>query len=719
METVLHAPFAGRVKELLVSDRAARSRPARRWCASSRSATDRGGRGRRRTRVRTSTCPSAAVDGDPAQRAARGLGGPARDACSATTSTRTTEGGALAGLPRRRGTRWPTAGSTCVHDELELLRRLRRPRRAQPQPAGRRGGAHRAARAQPARALPHLPAEPRRRARRACPSDFRDRLDAGARALRRRPSSTAPPRSRRRSSGSSSPSSAPTPEVALVTALLQRWIAEPAPRPPADADGRATLLDRLGRATQLRFPIVGDLARSVRFRWFDQPLVDADRAGVLAGVRDELDELDAPTPDAPDRPERIDALAAIPEQIVRFLGRAARRRRRRAGADARGARQAALPRATTCTTCASPGRRRAARSPSPTTARRPRRPSWSPPIGTVDGADDPDGALAGLVGRARSRPGPTATTPSSTSTCTWPGAPADPRGGSRRSCRPARRRRRLRRTTSAGSPWRSCPGDGRPVGLLHVPRPAGRRHARRGRPPVRGVHPMVGRRLNLWRLRDFDVTRLEAPEDVLLYHCVARGQPGRPAARRARPGAPAGRRPRRRRAGHGPAARRARGGELPRGDPPGARGARRRRRQARHEPRVGARLARRRRRPRPADRARRARSRPLTDGAGHRGGAAAGPGRRRPDGHPVADRASASRYQPGRRGRRHRRAAADRAAASRSTTTPSKVRPRPAPRPRLPLRARAPMLTGAGGSARRARPRRHRRARARSTVRAG
>src|SRR5690349_20025076 len=28
---------------------------------------------------------------------------------------------------------------------------------------------------------------------------------------------------------------------------------------------------------------------------------------------------------------------------------------------------------------------------------------------------------------------------------------------------------------------------------------------------VRGVHRMVARRLNLWRLRDFDVTRLEAP----------------------------------------------------------------------------------------------------------------------------------------------------------------------------------------------------------------
>ena len=42
---------------------------------------------------------------------------------------------------------------------------------------------------------------------------------------------------------------------------------------------------------------------------------------------------------------------------------------------------------------------------------------------------------------------------------------------------------------------------------------------------VRGLHPMVGRRLDLWRLRDFDLTRVEAPEDVLLYHCVAKDNP--------------------------------------------------------------------------------------------------------------------------------------------------------------------------------------------------
>ncbi len=42
---------------------------------------------------------------------------------------------------------------------------------------------------------------------------------------------------------------------------------------------------------------------------------------------------------------------------------------------------------------------------------------------------------------------------------------------------------------------------------------------------IRGVHPMVARRLNLWRLREFDITRIDAPEDVLLYECVGRANP--------------------------------------------------------------------------------------------------------------------------------------------------------------------------------------------------
>ena len=107
------------------------------------------------------------------------------------------------------------------------------------------------------------------------------------------------------------------PEVAIATALLGCWIAEPAPTGDLAAHSRR-LLERLGRATQLRFPVIGDLARSVRFRWFDQPQVDAERTDVLAGVRDELTVLAADGGLA-DRTERIEALALIPEQIVRFL----------------------------------------------------------------------------------------------------------------------------------------------------------------------------------------------------------------------------------------------------------------------------------------------------------------------------------------------------------------------------------------------------------------
>ena len=107
-----------------------------------------------------------------------------------------------------------------------------------------------------------------------------------------------------------------TADVHLVSSLLQRWITEPAPAESLTWPVRQ-VLDRLVRATQLRFPVVGDLARSVRFRWFDQPLVDEDRSSVLAGVSGELSALSDDA--AADRADRIDALAAIPEQIVRFL----------------------------------------------------------------------------------------------------------------------------------------------------------------------------------------------------------------------------------------------------------------------------------------------------------------------------------------------------------------------------------------------------------------
>ncbi|MCW2819561.1 MAG: ATP-grasp protein, partial [Marmoricola sp.] len=108
-----------------------------------------------------------------------------------------------------------------------------------------------------------------------------------------------------------------TPEVALVAALLGAWSREAPPVGDLAARSRE-LLERLGRVPQARYPAVGDLARSVRFRWFDQPAVDAERAGVLLGMRDEVEAL-AASADVPDRARRIEALAAVPEQTVGFL----------------------------------------------------------------------------------------------------------------------------------------------------------------------------------------------------------------------------------------------------------------------------------------------------------------------------------------------------------------------------------------------------------------
>ncbi len=161
------------------------------------------------------------------------------------------------------------------------------------------------------------------------------------------------------------------------------------------------------------------------------------------------------------------------------------------------------------------------------------------------------------------------------------------------------------------------------------------------------------------------------------------GEPRGPAAGGPRAGAPDVRRTRRGRHHHLAAARRARGGELPGVDPPRAGRARLGRRQARHEPRLGHRLAGRRPRPRRARRARH-QDQPADRRRRRRGGRGPGPpGRPRrragPDGR-------ALQRPAGIRRRLHGRGAADRAAQAprRLRLQGRAVAP---PRARLPLRA--------------------------------
>ncbi|MEO5852054.1 MAG: carboxyl transferase domain-containing protein [Nocardioides sp.] len=306
------------------------------------------------------------------------------------------------------------------------------------------------------------------------------------------------------------------PDVQLATAVLQRWIVEPPPAEPLAVAAR-DLLERLVRATQLRFPVIGDLARSIRFRWFDQPLVEEERAGVLAGVRDEVAAL-AADPEAPDRTARIEALAAIPEQIVRFLAKRLEDgvpeqepmlevlvRRHYREYDLHGL--ASVVRAERTFAVADY-----------TLDDRPTR--LVSTEGTFAELGDPDSPLNAAIAAelAARTPGHQAVVDLYLS---WPDAPGSPERASERLAALVGAlpyAADLRRIAVA-----VCPDGDREVDYFTY-RPMTEGGVVEDQ-LVRGVHPMVGRRLNLWRLRNFHVTRIDAPEDVLLYECVARDNP--------------------------------------------------------------------------------------------------------------------------------------------------------------------------------------------------
>ncbi|MFG3708345.1 carboxyl transferase domain-containing protein [Micromonospora sp. NPDC047670] len=107
-------------------------------------------------------------------------------------------------------------------------------------------------------------------------------------------------------------------DAAVVATLLRAWLREP---PPDEAlrEPAGLALERLVAATQVRFPVVADLARGVVFAWLGQPLLRRNRARVYAGVRKHLRHLDA-HPDAPDRAERIAEMVRSTEPLVRLLG---------------------------------------------------------------------------------------------------------------------------------------------------------------------------------------------------------------------------------------------------------------------------------------------------------------------------------------------------------------------------------------------------------------
>jgi acetyl/propionyl-CoA carboxylase alpha subunit/acetyl-CoA carboxylase carboxyltransferase component len=109
-----------------------------------------------------------------------------------------------------------------------------------------------------------------------------------------------------------------TDNAEIVSEVLRQWLASAPPAEPLRERAGLTL-EHLIEATQVRFPAVADLARGVVFRWFAQPLLRRNRAKVYAAVRNHLRYLDR-NPDAPDRARRIQAMVASPEPLLRLIG---------------------------------------------------------------------------------------------------------------------------------------------------------------------------------------------------------------------------------------------------------------------------------------------------------------------------------------------------------------------------------------------------------------
>jgi acetyl/propionyl-CoA carboxylase alpha subunit/acetyl-CoA carboxylase carboxyltransferase component len=303
-------------------------------------------------------------------------------------------------------------------------------------------------------------------------------------------------------------------QLPAVLALLERWLT--AGRPPTGPSRSEVgeVLDRLVVATQLRYPSVGDLARAVRYRYFEEPVVLQARREVLDEAERLLDELDAADGrgDTSENMARVEALVASPEPLIRLLaqrfGRPTSRpdpilevltRRYYRSRDLQHVRSFLLD-GHSCVT-ADYELNGARLQLLCLMAEAEALPSTLPSLAaSVADVADPANLLVDLY-------------------LSWPHRPADPdtMAGELRELLagvpPLRTGRRVTVTV--------CTPDGDVEAVTFRPSPEGLAEDR----IIRGLHPLTAQRLNLWRLKNFDGVRLPSAEDTYLLHVVAKDNP--------------------------------------------------------------------------------------------------------------------------------------------------------------------------------------------------
>ena len=303
--------------------------------------------------------------------------------------------------------------------------------------------------------------------------------------------------------------------LSLVTAMLERRL--DGCGDAQERDLARDTLDRLIAATQSRYPAIGNLARSVRHRCVDRPLLDAARRRVESGVRDTVAALIT----APHDRRAADALVSSPMPVMAVI----------AGHDALSVApevSAALVEVLTRRYYKIRGlqdvRRHQTPHPAVTTSYRHRGQDTRvvAASGELTGLADVLAGLVPLVGADRwhtvvdlyLRTDPMATVESVAARVETELASA---------LLPAGVTRVAVVTVAGGEEPASTPVAYERVRTLTWVR---RSHGDFVEQVVyRGLHPMIGRRLNLWRLENFDVTRLPGSDDTHIFDCVAIGQP--------------------------------------------------------------------------------------------------------------------------------------------------------------------------------------------------
>jgi acetyl/propionyl-CoA carboxylase alpha subunit/acetyl-CoA carboxylase carboxyltransferase component len=301
-------------------------------------------------------------------------------------------------------------------------------------------------------------------------------------------------------------------QIPVVTALLERWLLEEDGSTGLSRDELREVLDRLVVATQLRFPAVGDLARSIRFRFFDQPLILEAREQVYAAVREQLHYLDD-HPDAADYTQRIEAMAASSEPLIRLLAQ-------RIGIKSSGLEPMleVLTRRYYKVRTLEDVRSFRLDGRQFVTGAYLLRGQQLHLISTMGDLSELPAVLASVALLAADVTDPTNLVVdlylSSSDPSADPDAVASTLGAVLADVPVLVIGRRVTVTL--------CGRVGAQVQQFTFRPTQGRMEEER---VIRGMHPMTGQRLDLWRLKNFEGTRLPSAEDTYLFHCVARDNP--------------------------------------------------------------------------------------------------------------------------------------------------------------------------------------------------